>query len=53
MPEDDYLEIEPAGDLAGILALTSGSKKPVTMGRDGLQSTLVAGGGFEPPTFRL
>ena len=53
MPEGDHLEIELAGDLAGILALTSGSKKPVTGARDGLQLTLVAGGGFEPPTFRL
>ena len=35
--------IELAGDLAGILALTAGSKKPVTTGRDGLQLTLVAG----------
>ena len=53
MPEDDHLEIEPAGDLAGILALTSGGKKPVAVS-DGLeQIKLVAGGGFEPPTFRL
>ena len=43
VPEDDHLEIELAGDLAGILALTAGSKKPVTMDRDGLQVTLVAG----------
>ena len=53
VPEDDHLEIELAGDLAGILALTAGSKKPVTMDRDGLQVTLVAGRGFEPLTFRL
>jgi hypothetical protein len=32
-----------AGDLAGILALVSGNKQPVTAGRDGLQVTLVAG----------
>jgi site-specific DNA recombinase len=51
--EGGKLEVELAGDLAGILALTSGSKKPVTMGRDGLQVTLVAGVGFEPTTFRL
>ncbi len=53
VPEDGKLEIELAGDLAGILALTAGSKKPVTMDRDGLQVTLVAGRGFEPLTFRL
>ena len=40
--EQDKLEVEFAGDLAGILALTSGRKKPVTDG-DGLQVTLVAG----------
>ena len=53
VPEDGHLEIELAGDLAGILALTAGSKKPVTGDRDGLQVTLVAGRGFEPLTFRL
>ena len=29
VPENGRLEIELAGDLAGILALTAGSKKPV------------------------
>ena len=53
VPEHDHLEIELAGDLAGILALAAGSKKPVTGDRDGLQVTLVAGEGFEPSTFRL
>src|SRR5712692_586038 len=43
VPENGRLEIELAGDLAGILALTNGGKKPVTTGRDGLQVTLVAG----------
>jgi site-specific DNA recombinase len=52
VPENGRLEVELAGDLAGILALTSGSKKPVAAG-DGLQVTLVAGVGFEPTTFRL
>ena len=52
MPRDDRLEIELAGDLAGILALAAGKKKPVPEG-DGLQATLVAGRGFEPLTFRL
>jgi len=40
--ENGRLEIELAGDLAGILALASGSKKPVSRG-NGLQVTLVAG----------
>jgi hypothetical protein len=39
VPEDDHLEIELAGDLAAILALTASSKKPVTMDRDGLRGT--------------
>jgi site-specific DNA recombinase len=52
VPENEKLEVELAGDLAGILALTSGNKKPAT-DCGGLQVTLVAGGGFEPPTFRL
>ena len=52
VPQDDRLEIELAGDLAGILALAAGNKKPVSSG-DGLQVTLVAGRGFEPLTFRL
>ena len=53
IPEDGRLEIELLGDLAGILALSADSKKPVTEYRDGLQVTLVAGIGFEPMTFRL
>ena len=53
VPENGRLEIELAGDLAGILALSAGSNKPATPGRDGLQVTLVAGIGFEPMTFRL
>jgi site-specific DNA recombinase len=53
IPENGRLEIELLGDLAGILALSAGDKKPVTEDRDGLQVTLVAGPGFEPGTFRL
>ena len=53
IPEAGRLEIELLGDLAGILALSADSKKPVTEDRDGLQITLVAGIGFEPMTFRL
>lgn len=52
-PEDGALRIDLKGALAGILRLAAGSKKPVTEG-DGLeQIKVVAGGGFEPPTFRL
>ncbi len=43
IPENGQLAIELLGDLAGILALGAGDKKPVTGGRDGLQVTLVAG----------
>jgi site-specific DNA recombinase len=43
VPEEGQLQIELAGDLAGILALAAGSRKPVTADRDGLQVTLVAG----------
>ena len=42
-PANDRLEIELAGALAGVLALSRESKKPVTTERDGLQVTLVAG----------
>jgi site-specific DNA recombinase len=52
VPENGKLEIELAGDLAGILALSCGNKKPVSR-EDELQVTLVAGRGFEPLTFRL
>jgi hypothetical protein len=43
VPENGRIEIELAGDLAGILALTADSKKPATISRDGLPVTLVAG----------
>jgi len=32
VPEDGRLKIELVGDLAGILALTAGSKKPAAAG---------------------
>jgi site-specific DNA recombinase len=43
IPENGRLEIELLGDLAGILALSAGSKKARHGNRDGLQVTLVAG----------
>jgi len=52
VPMNGKLEIELGGDLAGILALAAGKKKPVSAEGDGLQATLVAGEGFEPSTFR-
>jgi site-specific DNA recombinase len=53
IPENGRLEIELVGDLAGILALSTGTKQPTAGDRGGLQVTLVAGVGFEPTTFRL
>jgi len=43
VPEEGRLEIELAGDLAGILALANGSKKPASVGGGLQQVTLVAG----------
>ena len=40
---DGVLQIELAGDLAGILALTANGKKPATMSRDGLASNVGCG----------
>ncbi len=45
---DGVLQIELAGDLAGILALTANGKKPATMSRDGLASN-VGCGDTQPP----
>jgi len=43
VPENGTVAIELSGDLASILALAADSKKPVSAGEDGLQTTLVAG----------
>ena len=54
VPEGGELKVELRGDLAGILSLCSASKSPSGLSPEGLsQVKLVAGGGFEPPTFRL
>ena len=54
IPEGGALKVELRGDLAGILILCSQSKSPSRLSPEGLsQVKLVAGGGFEPPTFRL
>ena len=53
-PEDGELRIDLKGELVGILALGSENKSPAAISRDGHeQIKMVAGGGFEPPTFRL
>ena len=52
VPAEDELRIELVGALAGILALCDDEgPRRGTLG--GLQSTVVAGAGFEPATFRL
>ena len=55
VPENGELRIELRGELAGILALAAHRKKPGGLTAAGLaeQIKMVAGGGFEPPTFRL
>ena len=51
MPDGDELRIHLKGELAEMLALST-NKKPGSKGT-GLKTTLVAGVGFEPTTFRL
>ena len=51
VPQDDQLKIHLKGELAEILAF-SANQKPGSNGT-GLKTTLVAGVGFEPTTFRL
>jgi DNA invertase Pin-like site-specific DNA recombinase len=54
VPEKGQLAIELRGDLAAMLAF-SANKKRSSAERSDLEAqlSLVAGGGFEPPTFRL
>ena len=49
-PEGERLKAELYGDLAGILALCEGARQGAG---GGSEVSVVAGGGFEPPTFRL
>jgi site-specific DNA recombinase len=55
VPENGQLRVELRGELAGILALATHSKKPGSLSATGLaeQIKMVAGIGFEPMTFRL
>jgi site-specific DNA recombinase len=51
IPKNDRLEIELVGDLPAILAFANAtSRRPVATG---VQITMVAGEGFEPPTLEL
>ena len=54
VPEGKELAIVLQGDLAAMLSFAAGKEKPDLLADAGLsQSTLVAGAGFEPATFRL
>lgn len=52
-PADGVLAIELAGDLAGILALSTGVSDGGSAASKAVQIKMVAGAGFEPTTFRL
>ena len=53
-PDGDVLKAELHGDLATILVFCGdGIKKLPGAEAPGSQLSVVAGGGFEPPTFRL
>jgi site-specific DNA recombinase len=52
-PDGDELKITLKGDLAGMLSAARGSKRSPDTGDLMVQIKLVAGGGFEPPTFGL
>jgi site-specific DNA recombinase len=49
----ETLRIELKGNLAAILGATAQTKRPSESDDLSLQVSLVAGGGFEPPTFGL
>ena len=52
-PQGDQLKITLKGDLAGMLSAARDSKRSPVSGDLLVQIKLVAGGGFEPPTFGL
>ena len=51
VPENDRLDIDLLGDLAAILAFGNGSPRRIMP--TGVQITMVAGEGLEPPTLGL
>ena len=54
VPESGELSITLTGELAGILSLCDSKKKPASSYEErAKQVKVVAGVGFEPPTFRL
>ena len=53
-PVEGDLRIDLHGEIAGILSICDDRKKPASSSkRRAEQIKMVAGGGFEPPTFRL
>ena len=52
-PDGDQLKITLKGDLAGMLSAARDSKRSPDTGDLMVQIKLVAGAGFEPPTFGL
>ena len=52
-PDGERLNITLQGDLAGMLSAARDSKRSPDTGDLMVQIKLVAGGGFEPPTFGL
>ncbi len=51
--QDDKVDLWLEGDLAGILTLAAGKKTPAHPEDERVLTSLVAGAGFEPATFRL
>ena len=52
-PDQGELQIEVKGNLAAMLSAAQNAKRSPETGDLSLQVMLVAGGGFEPPTFGL
>jgi DNA invertase Pin-like site-specific DNA recombinase len=52
-PEEGELKIELKGNLAAMLSAATNAKRSPETGDLSLQVQMVAGGGFEPPTFGL
>jgi hypothetical protein len=53
VPDEGQLRIELRGNLAAMLAAAQKTKRSPTTGDLLVPVQLVAGGGFEPPTFGL